>query len=276
MVEEIFQVTKGLAICVSLAMIGILQVYCPFKTYQELDSKTRLKNAAINLALAFTNIFILQVLCGSCLLKVAQSTEATGMGLTHGWPLALRFLVSLLALDFTAYFWHRVNHRVNFLWRYHQVHHSDEIYDGTTAFRFHFGEVAISLGVRLGVVVALGLPWEGILFFEVLYGFANVFQHGSFTLPRGVEACLQWIFITPGLHRKHHSCLRHHLDRNFGTIFSFWDHLGGSFIPGFSTEDEFPVGLPKDQGFGKDMAMGKEPRVLGVGSLLLMPFVRGR
>jgi sterol desaturase/sphingolipid hydroxylase (fatty acid hydroxylase superfamily) len=269
-----YQSTKGISVSISLVIIFILQMAFPYRSYQGLPFKIRVKNGIINLILAMVNVLIVNALCGSCLIYGAQLTREQGIGLTQGWPMGIRLLVSLIALDFTAYFWHRLNHRLNFLWRYHQVHHSEEVFDGTTAFRFHFGEVLISLGVRLGVVIALGLPWEGILFFEVVYGFANVFQHGSFILPRGFETHLQKLLITPGLHRKHHSSLFQHRDRNFGTIFSFWDRVGGSCIGGFSTEDDYLVGLPKDLGDGEKREI--KPKIFSVWYLLVMPFVRGR
>ena len=59
----------------------------------------------------------------------------------------------LVLLDFWIYWWHRANHEVPLLWRFHQVHHLDELLDSTTALRFHFGEVALSALVRAGVIV---------------------------------------------------------------------------------------------------------------------------
>ena len=58
--------------------------------------------------------------------------------------------VDLVLLDFWIYWWHRANHELSFLWRFHQVHHFDELLDSTTALRFHFGEVVLSALVRAG------------------------------------------------------------------------------------------------------------------------------
>lgn len=67
-------------------------------------------------------------------------------GLVHlltlpGW---LKLAASFLLMDLAFYYWHLANHRAPFLWRFHNVHHSDPDLDVSTAFRFHFGEIALS------------------------------------------------------------------------------------------------------------------------------------
>ncbi|MFZ3376301.1 MAG: sterol desaturase family protein [Chthoniobacterales bacterium] len=59
-------------------------------------------------------------------------------------PAPLEFAFSFLLMDLASYYWHIVNHRVPFLWRFHNVHHIDPDLDASTDFRFHFGEVAMS------------------------------------------------------------------------------------------------------------------------------------
>ncbi len=52
-------------------------------------------------------------------------------------------LLDILLLDFWIYWWHRFNHRLPLLWRFHQVHHLDQWLDVTSAVRFQFGEVIL-------------------------------------------------------------------------------------------------------------------------------------
>ncbi|MCX8515728.1 MAG: sterol desaturase family protein, partial [Alphaproteobacteria bacterium] len=54
------------------------------------------------------------------------------------------WLIDLLIYDFYIYWWHRLNHALPVLWRFHRVHHLDENLDATTAVRFHAGEVLLS------------------------------------------------------------------------------------------------------------------------------------
>jgi sterol desaturase/sphingolipid hydroxylase (fatty acid hydroxylase superfamily) len=139
-----------------------------------------------------------------------------------GWSgLAL----DLVLLDFWIYWWHRANHEIPLLWRFHQVHHFDELLDSTTALRFHFGEVVLSALVRAGVIVAFDLPLSSVLLFETLVLLSTIFHHSDAKLPPRLEQALARVIITPSIHWVHHHALRADTDSNYGTIFSFWDPL---------------------------------------------------
>jgi sterol desaturase/sphingolipid hydroxylase (fatty acid hydroxylase superfamily) len=79
-----------------------------------------------------------------------QYVSNRGFGLLSWIELtaAARFVIGFLLLDLTFYYWHLANHKIAFLWRFHNVHHIDRDLDVSTAFRFHFGEVAMSAGFR--------------------------------------------------------------------------------------------------------------------------------
>jgi sterol desaturase/sphingolipid hydroxylase (fatty acid hydroxylase superfamily) len=140
----------------------------------------------------------------------------------HGW-IGLAF--DLILLDFWIYWWHRANHEIPFLWRFHQVHHFDELLDSTTALRFHFGEVVLSALVRACVIVAFDLPLSSVLLFEALVLISAIFHHSDARLPRRLEQALARVIITPSIHWVHHHAVRADTDSNYGTIFSFWDPL---------------------------------------------------
>jgi sterol desaturase/sphingolipid hydroxylase (fatty acid hydroxylase superfamily) len=59
--------------------------------------------------------------------------------------------------DLFLYFWHRANHEIPFLWRFHHVHHLDETLDVSSGIRFHFGEVVLSALVRCAVIIAFNI-----------------------------------------------------------------------------------------------------------------------
>ena len=71
-------------------------------------------------------------------------------------PEAVRVVAAILLLDYTLWWWHWLSHRVPFLWRFHLVHHVDRDLDASTAFRFHFGEHALSVFYRMAQVVIIG------------------------------------------------------------------------------------------------------------------------
>ena len=152
--------------------------------------------------------------------------------------------MTLLGMDLVSYAWHRANHRLKWLWRFHQVHHSDPSFTATTAIRFHFGELLLALPLRLAAVALLGVPIPGVIAFELIFAFANFFEHGDIDLPRPFEKAMAAFFITPALHRRHHSLESGLLNSNYGTIFSIWDRFFGSYASSASS-DQVEIGLPE-------------------------------
>jgi sterol desaturase/sphingolipid hydroxylase (fatty acid hydroxylase superfamily) len=145
-----------------------------------------------------------------------------------GWP---GLLLDLAILDFAIYWWHRANHELPPLWRFHEVHHLDRFLDTTSAVRFHFGEVALSAVFRAGLIVLLGFPLSSVIAFEVLVLLCAIFHHSNLRLPAGLERALGWVVVTPEIHWVHHHAVRRDTDSNYGTLFSFWDRLFGSKNP---------------------------------------------
>src|SRR5262249_7199489 len=134
----------------------------------------------------------------------------------------------LLLLDFLIYWWHRANHRVPFLWRFHEVHHLDRFLDVTSGVRFHFGEVILSALARAGVIALFAIPLSSVLSFEALLLVATGFHHSDLKLPPSLERALSWIVVTPSIHWVHHHRVRSDTDSNYSTILSLWDRLFAS------------------------------------------------
>lgn len=163
------------------------------------------------------------------LLMVGAAALAAG----KGWGLLNQFvlpewlavMLAILALDLALYFQHWATHRVPLLWRLHKVHHSDPAFDVTTAARFHPFEIVLSMGYKMAVVVALGLPVLGVFLFELVFNIATLFTHANFALPRALEKPVRALLVTPTMHRIHHSAIRQETDSNFGTFLSGWDRL---------------------------------------------------
>lgn len=137
-----------------------------------------------------------------------------------GWQ---GLLIDILVLDMLIYWWHRLNHEIPFLWRFHEVHHLDEFLDVTSAVRFHFGEVLLSAGARAGVIILLGIPFTSVIIFEVLVLLSAIFHHSNLKLPPRLEVALSRIIVTPSIHWIHHHAIRRDTDSNYATIFSWWD-----------------------------------------------------
>jgi sterol desaturase/sphingolipid hydroxylase (fatty acid hydroxylase superfamily) len=115
-----------------------------------------------NLGLWAIDSLVMATVCGACGWLVASWAAAQGLGLL-AWAGAEKWAavaIGILGLDAVSYAWHRANHRLPPLWRFHQVHHGDASFHFTTALRFHPGELLLALPVRLAAVVLLGVPPE--------------------------------------------------------------------------------------------------------------------
>lgn len=196
-------------------------------------------------------------------LSLAYWAERHHVGLLHWLPLpqVLSAIAGFLILDWSYYWWHYATHAVPFFWRFHNVHHTDLDLDLSTAARFHFGEIIVSIPFRILVVLLFGPAPMTYLLFEVVFESASLFHHSNWRLPIRVERLLNHVIVTPRMHGIHHSIVKRETDSNWGTIFCWWDKLHRSLrrdIP----QDALEIGV----------ASYREENELTIGKLLLLPF----
>ena len=260
--ESQFQLTRSAGFAGSFALVLVLQILLPYRRPRRLATASWRQN----LPLAFLNTAILALVCGACLCTAARAAEGRGWGVLRAAdaPPWVAAALTFVGLDLTLWIWHRANHRLGWLWRFHRVHHSDVDFDLTTAVRFHAGELLLSLPAKLAVVVALGATLPGLLLFEVVFGLFNLFIHGNLRLPAAWEPWLARVIVIPAAHRRHHSTRPEHQAGNFGTVFSLWDRALGTWSGGASAD-------PVTTGLG-DLAPGWRPTL---GRCLVLPFERG-
>jgi sterol desaturase/sphingolipid hydroxylase (fatty acid hydroxylase superfamily) len=180
-------------------------------------------NAAIS-ALAFA---VAALLVRPVSMAVLGWASDRPFGIVHvaAMPVPMQFALSFLLMDLTFYWWHVANHRVPFLWRFHNVHHIDPDLDVSTAFRFHFGEVALSTGFRVMQVGMIGLPAWMFAVYELVFQANTVFHHSNIRLPIRLERLLNLVLVTPRMHGIHHSQVRDETNSNYSVVFSWWDRL---------------------------------------------------
>ncbi len=144
------------------------------------------------------------------------------------WPsLTLDFLV----LDLWTYCWHRANHLLPVLWRFHRVHHFDEFLDTTSAVRFHPGEVLISALARAPLIIVADIDLTSLVVFDALALAAALFHHSNVRLPAEVESGLRWFVVTPSHHWVHHHAIRVDTNSNYGLLLTIWDRFFRSWSP---------------------------------------------
>jgi alkylglycerol monooxygenase len=153
-----------------------------------------------------------------------------------GGPAA--WLVAFFAVDFIYYWWHRLSHRVNFLWAVHVVHHQSEDYNLAVALR----QAVLSVWTIWPFHLPLALLGVPPIVFATVESFSTLYQFWIHTELVGKLGWYERVFNTPSQHRVHHAINPRYLDRNYAATLCIWDRLFGTF----EEEREQPVfGLVK-------------------------------
>ena len=184
-----------------------------------------------NLGLLLVDVVLVRLLAPGAVIGVALAAEQRGWGLLNAvslpWWTALP--IGVVLLDLLIYFQHVMFHAVPTLWRLHRVHHADQDFDVTTGVRFHPIEILLSTIIKCAGVAAIGAPAVAVLVFEVLLNATSMFNHANASLPGWAERWVRWLFVTPDMHRVHHSVLYDESSSNFGFNLPWWDRLFGTY-----------------------------------------------
>jgi sterol desaturase/sphingolipid hydroxylase (fatty acid hydroxylase superfamily) len=203
-----------------------------------------------NLGLSILNGLILRVLVPVLAVGAATWAEGQSLGLLNvvELPFVVACVFAFLALDLLIYTQHVVFHHVPLFWRLHQVHHADPDIDTSTGIRFHPIEILLSMGIKIAAVIALGAPAVAVIIFEIVLNATSLFNHGNVRLAGLVDRWVRRVFVTPDMHRVHHSVIRSETDSNFGFNFSFWDRVFGTYCEAPEKGHlDMEIGLPEHQ-----------------------------
>lgn len=229
--------------------------------------ETKLRHTIRNLSTGGISLAVMTLLQAPLLVPVARWAEHHDVGVVR-WlnvPEPWSVIVAMVLLDYTLWWWHWANHLVPVLWRFHLVHHVDLDLDSSTALRFHFGELTLSIFYRAAQIVVIGADpfsvwlWQTILFASIL------FHHGNLRLPLQFERILVRLFVTPRMHGIHHSDRRAETDSNWSSLLSIWDSLHGTLrldVP----EETIRIGVPAYA----------QPRQVSFTRILVLPLIPQR
>ena len=242
-------------------LLALAEGLAPFRAEQG----SRLRRWPGNLGLFITGIVASRVVLPAGAVGFAVLMERSAIGLfNQGWlPDWLSALLAIILLDLVIYGQHVVFHKLPFLWRLHRVHHADTEMDVTTGVRFHPVEIILSIGIKLGAIALLGAPPLAVFLFEVILNAGAMFTHANLRLPEKMERGLRLLFVTPGMHRVHHSAERIDTDSNYGFNLSVWDRI-------FSTYRPEP--LPGDEAVVLGLEILRERGEQRLDKLLTQPF----
>lgn len=212
------------------------------------DVQPKLPRDVRNLAIALAASPVVQFAETPLALALAYRASERRFGLVHLLPPSLRGIAAVLLMDYTLYLWHVLTHRVPFLWRFHRVHHVDLDLDVTTAIRFHFGEIALSVPFRAAQVWVIGISPQAFRVWQTLLFLSISFHHSNVRLPIEWDRRVGRVLMTPRLHGIHHSDEECDVNSNWSSGLTVWDSVHGSLRSGVPQET-IRIGVPE---FGPD------------------------
>lgn len=158
-----------------------------------------------------------------------------------GQPWWLQAIEVIILSDFIIYWGHRLQHKVDFLWRFHKVHHSAEHLDWLAAHREHPLDSIYTVGLINLPAFILGFPLETLAGVIAFRGIWAIYIHSNVRLPIGP---LRWFIGAPELHHWHHDLERD--TGNYANISPLMDLLFGTYTcpdhepENFGIKEEFP------------------------------------
>jgi sterol desaturase/sphingolipid hydroxylase (fatty acid hydroxylase superfamily) len=250
-----------------IAIVGALMLLAERIAPLRRTIESKVRRIVRNLSIGGVSLGLMTLLQAPLLQPIATWIVRNHIGLLQlvQWPRWLETIIAIVLLDYTLWWWHWANHRLAFFWRFHLVHHIDLDLDATTALRFHFGELALSIPVRAAQMILIGVDtrnlwlWQTILFASILFHHANV------RLPLRVERLLVRFIVTPRMHGIHHSDRLDETNTNWSSLLSWWDYLHGTILLNVP-QAEITIGVPAYTA----------PSDVTIGKILLLPFRRQR
>jgi sterol desaturase/sphingolipid hydroxylase (fatty acid hydroxylase superfamily) len=172
-------------------------------------------------------------------------------------PWLVQFALAMILTDLAQYWFHRLFHRIPFLWGFHAVHHSAKSMDWLAGARMHFVEIILLRGVTSLPLLTLGfLPSVLQAYIAMVYIYASL-VHAN--LRGDFNGLGRWL-VTPRYHHWHHAIEAEGVDKNFAIHFPLLDRIFGTY---YFPESKWPTG------YGVPEAVPK-----GYLAQLKYPFVR--
>jgi sterol desaturase/sphingolipid hydroxylase (fatty acid hydroxylase superfamily) len=166
-----------------------------------------------------------------------------------GAPL-VSFLVYLVVLDFVAYWLHRWQHRFNWWWSLHALHHSQREMSFWSDDRNHLLDDLLIDSAHVMVALLIGVPPGQFIALVVVSRMIESLSHANLRLHFGRVG--ERLLVSPRFHRVHHGAGVGHEGRtqgcNFAVLFPIWDVMFGTA----NFECTFPATGIRDQADGRE------------------------
>jgi len=207
-------------------LLWSLESLVPLFQFRNSRVRHALPNVALTVILVVTNLAL-----SFSSAYVAAVSEHGRVGLLSSFALSpwIHAIVGIAALDLFAYFAHVLLHKSWLCWQFYRVHHSENAVDVTTAFRQHPGETVWRFVWQLAAIVLFGIPLWIVVVYLSLSAVNAQLEHANIRLNRTLDRSLRLLFVTPHMHKVHHSRDQKETDSNYSNIFSVWDRIFGTY-----------------------------------------------
>jgi sterol desaturase/sphingolipid hydroxylase (fatty acid hydroxylase superfamily) len=214
-------------ILVVMAIGAVVEILVPMFADKPWRRGRRSANLGLT-AVSFFSNWLLASLAG----VAALSLRPAGLLAQRGLPFWAEVVIGILVLDFSVgYLSHRTMHMWPPMWRFHRIHHSDPFVDVTTTYRTHPVETVWRFLFGIVPIWTLGLPAEALLIQRLLQATNGVIEHANIRLWPPLDQVLSLAFVTPNVHKMHHSRLASETDSNYANLLTVYDRLLGTFTP---------------------------------------------
>ena len=216
-----------LALPIAVGSLGVLYFLEKRRPLRPVSKENEAVHLSRNLAISALTVPALLLVEKPVTDYLTKRVETDKFGLLKLFklPKSLEITAGVLLLDYTLYLWHVLTHRIPFLWRFHIVHHADLDMDSSTAARFHFGEIFISVIWRAMQISIIGVSPQTLKIWQSLLLPSVFFHHSNLKLNENFENILSKVITTPRLHSIHHSVKPAETNSNWSSGLTIWDRL---------------------------------------------------
>jgi sterol desaturase/sphingolipid hydroxylase (fatty acid hydroxylase superfamily) len=214
-------------IVIVMAVGALLETVVPMFAAGALARERR----AANLGLTAIG-FLLNWLLSALAAIAALSMRPAGVMAQLEVPIWIQIVIGVVLLDFSiGYLSHRTLHLFPVMWRFHRIHHSDPFVDVTTTYRTHPVETVWRFLFAIVPIWIAGIPATAVVIHRLLQATNGVLEHSNVRLWAPLDRVISQVWVTPNVHKIHHSRERRETNSNYGNVLTLYDRLLGTYTP---------------------------------------------
>ncbi len=218
--------SRLLALIIGCAVLWTVESLAPLYVYERQRLRRALPNIALTVILVLTNLALSFGMVAVTVFVAKNNFGLFALLKPSNWLLAI---LGVAALDLFSYIAHVLLHKSWVGWQFHRVHHSDNEVNVTTAFRQHPGETVWRILWYMLAISVFGIPIWVFVIYRTASTLNAQLEHTNIKLPESFDRAVRLLFVTPNMHKIHHSREQIQTDTNYANVFSVWDRVFGTY-----------------------------------------------